>query len=244
MKNKHIWLFIINSLFLSLVAVAQEQDLKEVSKKEHKSFPLRVGLDLYKLVYSQFDKDYRNFEIVGDLHIGKQLYIATEIGNEKRTIESEGLNFSTSGNYIKLGFDYNMYKNWPGLNNNIYVGLRYGTSVYQHTLNSYQVYINHHYWETPRTTNGFANGERSSLNASWFEVVFGIKVELVANFYLGLNLRVHRILSNPQPDNFGNLYIPGYNKVTDDNNFSSSINYTFTYSFPIRFKKPKVSEAP
>lgn len=242
MKNKYTWLFIISSIFLNFKSVAQEKSQNESPKKETKTFPLRVGLDLFRITHSLLDKDYQGFEFVGDLKVGKQLYIATEIGNEKRTIQSEGLNFSTSGSYIKLGVDYNMYKNWPGLNNNIYFGLRYGVSTHQHTLNSYQVYINHHYWKTPITTNGFANGERPNISTSWIELVFGIKVELIYNFYLGLNLRLHRIMSNPQPNNFGNLYAPGYNKITDNNHFGSSINYTLTYSLPIRFKKLKAFE--
>ena len=53
---------------------------------------------------------------------------------------------------------------------------------------------------------------------------------------------MNRMIINPQPYNFGNLYVPGFNKVTDENNFGASFNYTLTYSLPFRFRKSKVPE--
>ena len=69
--------------------------------------------------------------------------------------------------------------------------------------------------------------------------LFGIKTEVWNNFYLGISLRLNRILSQNQPEDFGNLYVPGFNKVTDENNFGVGFNYTITYSLPFRFKKNK-----
>ena len=80
-------------------------------------------------------------------------------------------------------------------------------------------------------------GERKNLSSGWVEFVFGVKTELILNFYLGISLRLNRILSQNQPENFGNLYVPGFNKVTDGNNFGAGFNYTLTYSFPFKFKK-------
>ena len=36
--------------------------------------------------------------------------------------------------------------------------------------------------------------------------IFGTKVEITSKFYLGLSLRVHRILTDAQPENFGKVY--------------------------------------
>ena len=73
--------------------------------------------------------------------------------------------------------------------------------------------------------------------------MFGTKIELNSKLYLGISLRMNRMITNPQPENFGNLYVPGFNKVTDENNFGASFNYTLTYSLPFRFRKSKVPEA-
>ena len=113
MNNRLTWLFIISSLFLSWGTIAQEKEEVKPKKerKEPITYALRAGIDLYKPIRSQFDKEYQGLEIVGDLKVGERLYVAAEIGNEQRTIQSEQLNFSTSGSYIKIGIDYNMYNN-------------------------------------------------------------------------------------------------------------------------------------
>tara|TARA_B110000114_G_scaffold29135_1_gene29809 strand:- start:153 stop:890 length:738 start_codon:yes stop_codon:yes gene_type:complete len=244
MNNNRTWLFIISCLFLSWFTIAQEKEEIQTEKsKEPITYALRAGIDLYKPIRSQFDDTYQGLEIVGDLKIKENIYIAAEIGSEKKTTDAQELNFTSSGSYIKIGFDYNMYKNWTGMNNDVYVGMRYGRSIHTQTLNNYLVYITHHYWDTPRTSTGFANGERETLSAGWLEFVFGTKIELNSKLYLGISLRMNRMITNPQPENFGNLYVPGFNKVTDENNFGASFNYTLTYSLPFRFRKSKVPKA-
>ena len=86
------------------------------------------------------------------------------------------------------------------------------------------------------TSSGFATGERSNLNAFWLEVIAGFKVEVVNNIYLGLSLRLNRLISDTVPDNFDNIHIPGFNKKTEDNKFGASFNYTLTYNIPFKFK--------
>ena len=118
------------------VETAEEKEVEAPEKnanKEKITLALRAGIDLYKPIRTQFDNQFQGIEFVGDLKVGERLYIASEIGSEKRTIESENLNFTTSGGYIKLGIDYNMYNNWVGLNNDIFIGLRFGRSIHTQT---------------------------------------------------------------------------------------------------------------
>ena len=70
----------------------------------------------------------------------------------------------------------------------------------------------------------------------------GLKVETFNNVYLGFSLRLNKLLSDSKPDNFDTLFIPGFNKVTDDNTFGSGFNYTLTYSIPLRKKNNKLSK--
>jgi hypothetical protein len=244
MKIKPTWLSIISLLH---VVTLWGQDLEEEVRlqangdlaEEPKTYALRLGLDLLKPISVQFDNNYQGIELVGDLRINQRIYIASEIGSEKRTQQSELLNFSTQGSYIKLGIDYNFFNNWKGMNNAIYIGMRYGQSIHTHTVNHYRIYQLEQYFESPKIREGFLTGEREQLSSSWFELLFGIKVQLLPNLYGGISLRVHRILANPQPTDFGNLYAPGFNKITDQNNFGASYNYTLSYSFPFRFKREK-----
>ena len=41
--------------------------------------------------------------------------------------------------FLRIGFDYNMFENWIGMDNSIYVGLRYGTSSFSSKILDYNV---------------------------------------------------------------------------------------------------------
>lgn len=200
---------------------------------------LRFGVDLYHLVRSQVDDDFSGFEVVADLKVYKDLYAAIELGVEDRTLQSEQINFSSSGSYQKIGINYNMYENWEGMNNQVYVGLRFANSVHEQKVNNYILYKNNPLWPDVPIENGFAATTYPNLNAQWLEFMAGMQVQLFKNIYLGFSLRLTRILSQKVPENFSNLNIPGFNKVTDENIFGLAYNYTLTYSIPFRFFQRK-----
>ena len=85
----------------------------------------------------QVDDTFAGFELVGDLRVTDNIYIAMEIGTEDRTIQSEQINFTAKGSYIKLGIDYNMFENWKGMDNLVYIGLRYARSAHELNVNDY-----------------------------------------------------------------------------------------------------------
>ena len=245
MKKVHIWLFII-SLFTSLCCTsAQElvQEVKEalkeevvdtINKREKKPYTIRFGVDLSKPLMAQLNKDYFGLELVGDIRLFSEFYGAIELGNERKTQQSERINFKTSGTYLKLGFDYNMYKNRKGMNNAIYIGMRIGNSFHKQKVNEYEPYQINHYWATEIIKNGAEIREQESLSARWVEVVAGIKVKMINNIYMGFSLRLNRLMSDTRPENFDNLYIPGFNKKTDENVWGAGFNYTLTYAIPVR----------
>ncbi|MFP2995056.1 DUF6048 family protein [Spongiivirga sp. MCCC 1A20706] len=206
------------------------------SVTEKDKYGLRFGIDLGRPVFTFLDDNYTGFEIVGDFRVSKKLYIATELGNEERTIDDNQLNFTAKGSYIKLGVDYNLYSNWFGMDNMIYAGGRYSFSTFSQTLNSYSLLNRNQVFEEELLVE--PGTEFSSLNASWLELVFGAKVEMFNNFYMGASVRIARLFSNTEPDNFANLWIPGFNKVTNDSSFGVGFNYTLSYRIPI-FKKDR-----
>jgi len=68
----------------------------------------------------------------------------------------------------------------------------------------------------------------------------GTKVQVLKNVYLGFSARMHVLISDKIPENFDNIYIPGFNKKTTDNKFGASFNYSLTYSIPfLRTAKKK-----
>ena len=242
MKLTHTWVFYI-SLLSFCYSVSQENDNITINDslnlKKEKSINLRVGFDLYRIILSRVSDDFDGFEIVGDFKVSEDFFIALELGSLDITKQVEQVNFTTNGNYFKVGFDYNMFENLEGMNNHITLGARIGSSRHDQTLNSYTILDRTRYWTNSDLpiTNGFATGERPDLNALWFEVVLNFKIQILKNIYTGISLRLNRLISDKIPSNFDNIYIPGFNKKTQDNVFGAGFNYTLTYNFSLLSKK-------
>ena len=240
MKKKQIYLFIFNLFLPSAMLFAQAEneliDSLDVQNKILNINKIRLGIDIFKPIKSSSDGDNLNYEIVGDLQITENLYLAAEYGLTDRLIEDENINFNSNGSFLRFGFDYNMFKNWVGMDNSIFLGLRYGTSNFSNKIESYNVRNSDAYFSN-FVDNNYQTIDHSNLTGNWLEIVAGVKVETFNNVYLGFSLRLNKLLSTQKPENFDNLYIPGFNKVTDDNTFGSGFNYTLTYSIPLRKKK-------
>ncbi|MFM9826907.1 DUF6048 family protein [Flavobacterium sp.] len=228
-------LSLLMSLFLVQAQEVENPKKDSIAPKVNR-FGLRVGVDLFKLTRSLYDNDYKGIEFVGDYRLTKKHYLAAEIGNENKTTDDPRLNFTTKGSYIKVGFDYNGYKNWLNMENIISIGLRYGVSTFSQELNTYKTYnANPYFGEIPVLVSG---EKFNGLSASWIEVVAGIKAKVINNVYLGFSLRLNRLISNSKPASFDNLYIPGFNR-TYDGDFGVGFNYTVSYFIPIYKKKEK-----
>ncbi|MFX0558296.1 DUF6048 family protein [Maribacter sp. CXY002] len=204
------------------------------------SYGLRVGIDLSRPITSYLDENYTGIEVVADYRLTPKIYLAAEIGNEKKTKQEDLYNFTASGNYIKIGVDNNTYANWYGEHNSIFMGGRLAFSSFENTLNNYQVFDSNRYWNP----DGFATSsttpeEFKGLHATWLEAVFGTKVELFTNLYLGASVRLAFLLSEKEDERFPNLFIPGFNKVTDGSKFGVGYNYSISYFLPLYKKKNK-----
>jgi len=201
-------------------------------------YGLRLGADLSKLARTFFDNNYTGFEIMGDYRLTKNLYLAGEIGNEERTLENEILNNTTKGSYFKGGVDLNMYKNWLDMENLIYTGFRVGASTFSQTLNNYSVYnVYNQYWNEQVSIE--EGQEFKGLTAIWAELQIGLKAELVNNLFAGINIQLKVLVSETVPDNYENLYIPGFNRTFDSGRFGVGFGFNLSYLVPI-FKKDKI----
>jgi len=206
------------------------------SIKIQNKYGLRIGADLSKLVRSFIDDDYKGFEVIGDFRLTRKLYLAAEIGTEENITDTDYLNVTTTGSYLKAGVDYNLYKNWLDMENMIYGGFRVGAGTFSHTLNNYLIYSQDQYW-TPQFSSDTSE-DFDGLTAIWAEIIFGIKAEVFNNLYVGLNIQFKGLISETQPSNFENLYIPGFNKTYDSGGFGFGFGYNISYLIPI-YKKDK-----
>ena len=226
-------------LFFCVSTNAQNDSIAEPindSIKIKEKYGLRVGGDIGKLIRTFVDDEYSGFEISGDFRLKKRLYIAGEIGIEEKKGDNNYLNITTKGSYLKAGIDYNLYQNWLDMDNMIYSGFRVGASTFSHTLNSYQIYNTNQYWQPQFSSN--ESQEFNDLTAIWIELILGIKAELFNNLYLGLNVQLKGLVSETDPENFTNIYIPGFNKTFDSTKIGVGYGYTISYRIPL-YKKDK-----
>ncbi|WP_445382424.1 DUF6048 family protein [Robiginitalea sp. IMCC43444] len=249
--------------FLFIMAIGQPAELygqaagniTQDSIRKSEEYGLRVGIDLSRPLIATLNEDYSGIELVGDYRLSYKFYLAAELGNESKTTRElldneQDINiislydYEASGSYLKVGVDYNTYENWYGMNNSLFVGARYAFSAFSNTLNSYSLYDSNRYWNP----GGFVTGsdqpqEFSGLNASWLELLLGVKAEIIANFYLGASVRLGLLITNKESEVFPNLWIPGFNRVTDGSSFGVGFNYTLTYFLPL-YKKTRVAPKP
>lgn len=220
--------YFISVFFVGMFLVASSQEKVKDTVKYKDRYGLRIGMDIFQPVYSLFDKDRKGLEFVGDYRITKRFYLAAELGFSEATTKEDYFEFYTNGQYIKAGADFNAYKNWIGMENMIVVGLRYAFSTFDQTLNEYTInadpFLPNQTITTPVNYNG--------LSAQWVELVLGLKAEILHNVFMGFSFRWNQMITSKEPENFKNLYVPGFNKVyLNDNGFG--FNYTISYLIPL-----------
>ena len=236
--------FFINICCLFVLVNGFSQEKKSVLDKNEvkdsivykSNYGLRVGADISKPILKAFSNDYSGLELVADYRIAKNYYIALELGYEEETTQEDYTNSTSSGSYFKLGFNYNAYENWLDMNNEIYIGMRYGFSLFDQTLNRYTPNVvdpaNGIYLPAEQVTTPI---KTENLTAHWTEFVVGLKAETFKNLYFGFSISYKIILSLEDPENFQTLYTPGFNRVyQSDTGFG--FNYTVSYLIPL-FKK-------
>ncbi|WP_229719381.1 DUF6048 family protein [Winogradskyella schleiferi] len=243
MKTQHMYASITRSVIILLLfsAMAFAQEDKKTVKDTliyKQKYGLRLGADISKLARTFLDDDYSGFEIMGDYRLTKRIYIAGEIGNEERILETDYLSNTTKGSYFKAGVDMNFYKNWLDMENMIYAGFRVGASSFSQTLNNYTIYdVYSQYWGEQFTVD--EGTEYSGLSALWVELQVGLKAELFNNFFAGVNVQLKVLLSEKEIDNYENLYVPGFNRTFDSSAFGGGFGFNLSYLVPI-FKKDKI----
>lgn len=230
MRLKHTLLFFTSVFVMSLNIKAQEEIPQDSIPKKEQSYGLRIGADISKPLRTLLEDGYSGFEVMGDFRISERFYAAAELGTEEKDRFESNLNSRASGSYIKLGADFNAYNNWLGMENAIYAGLRYGFATFKQELLAYGIY----------TTNQAFPGafrvdpqEFTGLTASWLELQIGVKTEILNNLYLTLNVQLKRRISDTKPENFDNLYIPGFNRTYDFSDFGVGYAYGVSYLIPI-----------
>lgn len=244
MKMQRISIFIISLIILTVFPQTSfSQEVQENKANDtiivKQKYGLRLGGDIGKLTRSFIDDDYKGFEITGDYRLTEKLFLAGELGTEENTVKNDYLDVTAKGSYFKAGIDYNLYGNWLDMENLIYTGLRVGVSAFSQNLNSYTIYTTDQYYDTPFTSTDLQ--EYKGLSAVWAELVIGIKAEVLTNLFIGFNAQLKGLVTEDEPTNFENLFIPGFNRTFDSGRFGFGFGYNVSYLIPIYKKNKKIA---
>lgn len=184
----------------------------------------RLGIDLSKPIYSFFDNTQTDFEFSLDYHAKERIFYAGELGFESvRYSVSHSYNYSSTGEYLKIGFDYGIFKVIRRNDNNIiYTGSRLGIGNVSYKADSIQ--ISEGYFGNTNSAN-----IRGTSRAFWLEFVFGTKVEVLPKLFLGWSARLDFRLNNLTNQQNYPVRVPGFG----DSSSSQAFNYTYSvfYSF-------------
>jgi hypothetical protein len=241
MKQQHTLTFSISIFLILIFCVSVNAQNDSIVKPTDsliikEKYGLRIGGDLSKLARSFFDDDYSGFELMADFRIKKKLYIAGEIGFEEKNNVTDYLDITSTGTYLKAGVDYNSYQNWLNMDNMIYFGFRVGASTFSHDLNGFSIYSTNQYWEPQFSSTD--KKEFKGLTAFWAEIILGMKVELFNNLYMGLNVQLKMLASETEPNDFENVFIPGFGKTYDSSSIGAGYSYFLSYRIPL-YQKTK-----
>ena len=236
MSQQRIFKFFIKICFLVVFVSASAQQKNDSIPKDSiiykTNYGLRLGVDISKPIRSLLQDYNSGLEIVGDYRISKKWYAAAELGNEKFTTKEDFTNSTSKGSYIKVGLNYNSYNNWLDMNNEIFIGFRYGFATFEQTLNSYQInsgspMLPAEVINTPSTEKG--------LTAHWSELQVGFRAEIYTNIFITFSGSYKIMVSITDPVNFKTHYAPGFNRVYTSNT-GFGFNYTISYLIPFRKK--------
>jgi hypothetical protein len=193
-----------------------------------RTFGPRIGIDLARFVFILADPSEIGAEASVDFEVYKNFYPVFELGYSSISESEDLFKYSAGGIYARAGIDYNLLKGKDRSEHHTFsVGARYGVSVFNHKAND--IVVLNDYWG-----DAVYESYEKDLTGHWVELVVGVKVELLANLFLGWSLR-YKILLNPDMDPQVKPHlVPGFGTWGKDRTFGMS--YSIFYKIPL-FKR-------
>lgn len=227
-----IFSFTLILCLLTVISRGQERDLKIKPARTDKYIHmdgLRIGMDISRSLQHLWNKgDRYGTELSADIELFPNFYPIVETGWEKLKIRQDYINYSSSGSYTRIGFDYNLLVSESQKDMSmVYVGLRYGFDFASQQVDEYLI---ENYWGDIQDSFG-----KQNYNAQWAEAVLGIKGEIFKNFFMGWSIRGKLRLNQKELEMPHVYFDPGYGPAEKKFNFDFS--YSIYYNLPFNFRK-------
>lgn len=216
------------SLLFVLTCIVAQEEIKE-KVKEPKDPGLSIGINVGTFIVTIFEPERFGLEATARYKFNRKWFAIGEVGYEKVDLENKPFTLSSNGSFLRIGADYNLFKvKEIGNNDNIILGLRYGMSIQEQENKRFT--ITDDYWGN--YTGSLGKGTTSS---HWAEAVFGLRSEVLKNFYMGWTVRVRKLISLSNEKKIEPYAIPGYG--ARDNTTNLSFTYNLEYHLPFKKKK-------
>lgn len=226
---QNIYKYTISVLLCFVVFSVQAQQPKTEEKKADVAWwkGMLVQVDIASPMVSFLSKgESYSYEAGAQISLKQKYYPIVELGFAGvNKLTADAIGFETNGLFTKFGVDFNLIKqkeNSKPTNNLFLAGVRLGMSNFNYDISN--VIITDDYWGGTETL------PYNNLNATkvWFEVIAGVRVEVVKNIYMGWTIRNKNQLTADAEGNVSPWYIPGFGNNTSNN---WGFNYIIGYKF-------------
>ncbi len=205
-------MMVTNSLS-ALSQTSNQQNNREETELARDTLPgfkpdrfIRLGFDVSALARQIAEPEVQQFEFSADSEVVFNWFAVADGGFMRVNGDRDDFQYSASGFFGRLGFDYNLLRRiHPAQNDLVLLGMRYGFSRLSHEAPFYN--ISNPYW-------GDYTGslEEGNFYLHWIEFSGGVKTEVFSNFFLGWYLKTRiRITETKEPD-LNPYYIGGYGR--------------------------------
>lgn len=184
-----------------------------------------ASVDIWDPVMRAFGQHYGLIEFSGELNLHNRYIPVVEIGLGQADYTPDDNNYTYKVGltpYFRVGMNYNfLYNSNPDYM--VFAGLRYGWSHFNFDVEN--VTLQGGYWDEEANFNL----PRQSVNVSYLQVLFGLRVKVWKQISMGWTVRYKTILHESECNYGKPWYIPGYGSRKGAITGSFSITYTIPF---------------
>jgi len=196
-------------------------EIADYKPKVPKSFYIptgvRVGADLIGLGINAFGGQRARYEFQADVDFHR-IYLSGSFGTSNYTASGETFQYNHSGNFFRVGLSADFLKFDPD-HNTFTVGLRYARANFSENL-AIDAF-------DPIFGAYSERLENNSVQAYWFELTTGLRVEVFKNIYTGYTFRIQLSRQILNADVFTSYDVPGFGRAEFNNSWA--FNYYLMY---------------
>lgn len=185
---------------------------------------LAFGVDCAPFIIRAIKHERFGVGVFARAGIINRLFGCAEVGFDKVERSNANFDYKSSGMYIHVGVDYDLFNNklFP-TNDNIFVGLRYGYAWQRHESPRYTIVDD--YWGSYSGSVG-----KTPVNSHTAEFLGGLRCEVLRNFYMGATFRAKVLIHTAHDDQLKPYTIPGFGRC--DKRVAIGFTYTLEYQLP------------